>query len=286
MSEPVQCPACGYENDATRVFCHSCGVRLPRTEDQIKEKAEQNRQATEDAKKVLREGHKKANKRSIKDLLASAVHALITMGFYAAFAAAFILAFRAPENLPPPGEPNERLVQAGERQITNASKPGFKGTIATSQEQVNDYLASKDILQSRTIFMLIEAKVRRLFVVLENGDFTFGLEYSLMGAPVYLTTNFAITGSPGAFSLEILGGSIGRLPVHPVVFEKGIKWYQPAAEALHGQLEILSEAESVSVTPDYVKLTWNRPPAPESMEPPKGPEFSAPQLPASPSQLR
>lgn len=286
MSQPIQCPSCGYENDATRIFCHNCGVRLPRTEEQIKEKAEQNRQATEEAKKVLRKGHKRAKQRSFKDLLASAVHSLITVAIYAAFAAAVILAFRAPDHLPPPGAPNIQLIQAGEKQIANASRPGFQGTISTSQEQINDYLASKNIIQSRAGFGLLNAEIQRLFVVLEQGDFVLGLEYSLMGIPVFLTTTFGIIGPSGDFSLEVLHGSIGRLPVHPNLFERFLRWYAPIAEAMHGQLKILSEAESISITPGDIKIIWARAQKPAPKQPPQAPEFSAPKLPVTPRTLR
>jgi hypothetical protein len=286
MNEPVICPACGYENDATRVFCHSCGVRLPRTEEELEKKAEHNRQATEQAKKVLREGVKKSTKRSLKDLLAGMVHALITMGFYAALAAAIILALRLPANFPQPAQPDPKLVEAGERQIANAAKPGFKGNITTSQDLINDYLSSKQILDSRTVFMVLKAEVQRLFVILDEEFFTFGLEFSLAGKPLVITTNYEVTGSPGALSLKILGGSIGRLPLHPIIFERVFKWYEPAAEALYNQLQILSEAESIVISPGTAKATWDRPPAPGPTAPPQGPEFSRPELPVSPSQIR
>lgn len=262
MSEMFQCPGCGYENDETRVFCHNCGVRLPRTEKQIEEKAEQNRKATEEAKKVLREGVKKSVGFNLNELMATVVHALITVGFYAAFVAVIILALRVPAGLPAPSAPNDNLVKAGERQLLKASEPGYKGSIGTTQVQLNEYLAAKEILQSREDLKFLKAKVHRLFVTLEQSEFSFGMEYQLLGLGIVLQTTFRVAGQPGDFTLDVAGGAIGRLPLHPFLFEKVLRWYQPAADALHEQLRILSQAESISIAPEEVKVSWNRPSAP------------------------
>lgn len=253
----IVCPACNHENESSRVFCHNCGVRLPRTEEQIEQEAKTNQEASEKARQVRQGKYKFKNRPALdwRELVAGTFVSLVNLGLMGVFLAAVILMFRAPADLPRPTAPNAAMAQAGDEQLLQAARPDYTGTLSATAPQISAYLAAKLSLKTKDLGFGF-SEVERSFVVLGQQEFSFGLLYRVFGLPLVLQSSFRVTGQSGEFGLELAGGSIGRLPVHPLIFQKVIKWYEPVSQAMEPQLETLARAQSIEITPTQAEIRW------------------------------
>jgi hypothetical protein len=253
----ITCPACNHENESSRVFCHNCGVRLPRTEEQIEEVAKINQEAGEKAR-LVRQGkfkHKDRKPFDWRELTAGGLVGLFNMAVLGAFLAALILMFRAPAALPKPVTANAELAQAGDDQLRQASQPDYTGNLSATPAQISSYLGAKLTMKAKDLGFGF-SEVERSYVVLGDGDFTFGVLYRMFGLPLVLQNEFRLTGESREFGLATVGGSIGRLPVHPLIFSRFLSWYAPVANAMEPQLETLAGAQSISISPAQVEVRW------------------------------
>jgi hypothetical protein len=271
----IICPACQHENESSRVFCHNCGVRLPRTEEQVEEEAKTN-QAAADKARLVREGKfqfKDRNRINWRELVSGAFVGLVNLSIMAAVLAAVILMFRPPADLPPPVVAGAEMARAGDEQLLQAAQPGYTGNLSGTPAQISAYLGAKLSLKTKDLGFGF-SEVDRSFVTLGSGEFTFGLVYRMFGFPLVLRSEFRLTGQSGEFGLDVAGGSIGRLPVHPIIFSRVLKWYEPVAEAMEPQLEALARARSIEITPAQVTVRWEGS-SPEGSEP-QSPSLRAP----------
>jgi hypothetical protein len=254
----ITCPSCGHANEPTRVFCHNCGVRLPREDKVVEQVAETNRTATATAN-ALRRGELPKATRQIdwSDLFASAIASTVKLAILGAVLAAVLLALRTPENLPTLLPKNPDLVLRGDAQIEGFTEPGSTGSLNASPEQINTYLQTKIVLRSEIRLLGWSGENPYLFIRLGEGQFSLGNHFALLGHPIVLQTDFRLSTEPdGQQTLRVIGGSIGRLPLPAWIFSLGFRWSEPVREALQTQLTILASAKSASVTPEGARLSW------------------------------
>jgi hypothetical protein len=254
----ITCPSCGHANEPTRVFCHNCGVRLPREEKVIAQVSETNRAATATAN-ALRQGKLPKPSRTIdwSGLLGSAIASTVKLAILGAVLAAVLLALRPPKDLPTLLPPNPDLVVRGDAQLERFTEPGSTGILSANPEQINTYLQTKIALRSEIRLLGWSGENPYLFIRLGDGHFTLGNQFTLLGHPIVLQTDFRLSTEPdGQQTLRVVGGSIGSLPLPAWIFSSGLRWFEPVREALQSQLTVLASAKSASVTPEGARLSW------------------------------
>ncbi len=261
MAEPsnvIVCPSCGHQNEPSRVFCHNCGVRLPRDE-KLVEQIQQTNQAATATANALRRGNLKLAGPKIdwEAILASAIASLVKLAIVAALLAAILLALRPPADVPPPLPNDPDLVQRGDAQLDRFTTPGVEGTLSATPQQLNTYLQTKIVLSSEVRGLGWKGEDSYLFLRLGENRFTLGNHFLLFDHPVVLQADFALGKLPnGRPTLHLTGGSLGSLPLPAWIFVGGLRWFEPLREALMAQMEVLATAKEASITPEGARLTW------------------------------
>ena len=260
---PLQCPACGYTNEAGRVFCHNCGLRLPKSDEEAESQqaAEQEHGAS-----TRRQGltppsqpiKKKPGGVVWKDLLAGVIVSGLKLALLAAIGAAIFLAVREPLDLPVAATREPALSARIDRQLAEAEQQGFHGEISLTEKQINSYLVTKVQIKPQVHALLGEILVERVFLDLGNKSFWLGAEYRFFGKPVVLQSEFALTGSSEQWSLEAEDARIGRLVVPISLVKKYIPWFDTVAQSFRNTLETLASADLLEIAPTGVSAQWLR----------------------------
>lgn len=255
---PIQCPACGHENETSRVFCQNCGFRLPKTEATKETLAQENKAAADKAAKVRREDFRRAHSKPFdwKDFLAGTLASAIKLAILGAILAAIILSARMPADIPPKPKEHEELVKAGDQQLQNALSSNLPANIRANQDLINSYLVTKVTLQGNSQSGLVRVRVSHPFIVLEPGAFRLGILYEIAGIPMVVQTRFLPRASQTGYTLDVVNGSVGRLPLPAWIFEKFLRWYEPLKEVLQTPLSILAKADTVNIRPPEAIVTW------------------------------
>jgi len=258
VSEPsngVKCPSCGHLNEPSRVFCHNCGLRLPRLDNVIAEVAKANEEANKTAKELRRRGWRRPSLEKIdwKALSISVLASTIKLGVNGFILAAVVLMLRPASNLPDAVQTDTQLVYAVDRQLKAVLEQGGIRKISATPLQVNQYLAAKVHLVGRRLGPIGEIKVDSPLVSFGNGRLTLFVRYYVGRLPLTLQTTFATSGGG---ELSVVGGAVGRLYLPSWFFEKNLVWYKTVTEILEPQLEALRLAKTITITPELVTATW------------------------------
>ena len=197
------CPECQHENEAERIYCHSCGTRLDRSAVRV------HKEPVDDTRKRVRKMFDPHRDR-IRILL-------FTMGklVLGACGAAAIVQMVLPPDVPAPPKLDFLSSQIRfdlERMSTRHQPPH----IQYSQDEVNAFLNSA--LRSKKSSLnkpLLDFK--GVSVMFAENYFAITTERSFFGYPLYTTCSYAPVSGDGKINVVSRGGSIGRLPVHPKI---------------------------------------------------------------------
>ncbi len=230
----VSCPKCGYSNELGRIFCHKCGVKLDLEE--VRPPAARGVQA-------------RGPGWSAKRIVGLAVRLVVLVGVVVMVALVL--------QVPPSGEsnPGKRDVQGIEYkrlELERMIQQKKAGTIMLSDGEINSYIEQIITAPGARNLILVPTTVQ---VELGNGDVKvvvigevkFGeslkkqLAFSYIGLPM-------IEGN--RFIFRPTGGSIGRLPIHPIILRyTGLldRYYAQLFGSLSGDRELLNALASISV---------------------------------------
>ena len=126
------CPECRHENEAERIYCHSCGARLDRSVlKKGNEKAEQSDGTQEHLRRMFdpRRG------------LYLALFYKFLRVFLGAFALAVVIQMLLPPDLPPVEAKADLMAPMINMDMMTALETHNPPALTYSQEQVNSYLA-------------------------------------------------------------------------------------------------------------------------------------------------
>jgi hypothetical protein len=199
------CSECAHENEPERIYCHNCGARLDRS-----------------AVKIPKEHPDETRKRMHKffDPKRAKVRYLIlriSKLILGACATAIVLQVILPLDVPPPVKALVLPSQIS-LELENAITYHRPAQLQYTEEQVNAYLASS--LKSRQSSLnkpLLE--FGRAIIGFGEGSVTIIAERSLFGYSLYSSCSFAIDLNEGKIAASNKGGTIGRLPVHPMIMQ-------------------------------------------------------------------
>jgi len=237
----LTCKQCNYENEPERVYCHNCGAKLDRTllpkdPTKTKEAIEQSRKRV---RKLVtpRSGFFTNWHLSLLNVLASAVSV-----------AALIQMARPPTGVPPVPTKDDlmnapQLVEAIE-DLQMSTTPQAR---QLPEAMINLYLAGAVKAKGDTADDYF--KFDRTFVNLGKDVIKITAQESAFGYPLYAATDYKLSIAGGKLVATNVGGSLGRIPVHPMIMEYCGFAFDQLWAALQREKSLLDNMQSVTISP-------------------------------------
>lgn len=243
----IKCTDCGYENEAERVYCHNCGVKLDRS---LIPKEDDK----PTPKKVRKRVRKLTNPSS--GFFVGFWKTLFSTLIWAAVLAAIIQIVRPPADVPP--MPESDLVDAPPISLIleNAILKGGGKSILLDEANVNAYLLST--VRSKNTGALGEyVKFDRAFVKPKDGKLDITVQHSIINYPVYATTSYDLSIKEDGSGLEAknVGGRFGSLPIHPLIMPYLEYPVQKLWGAMKREKRLMDKLAKVEVTKSGIILT-------------------------------
>ncbi len=242
-TEPrLVCRECRHDNEAERIFCHECGARLDRSG------LAKAKQSAEDPQQTRKRLERLLSGRGLKARQTFFLVSKIVLG--ACALAAVIQMLLAPE-VPPSTQ--ELGIGSMSLELENAASDHRVRELRFTEEQVNASLAtglrSKQAALSNFAF-----RFERALVAFDEGRCRFIVERSAFGHKIYTTGTYAVSLKGGQIVLQNLGGSIGRLRVHPELMKHAGFLFGGVAAALERERKSLAKLGAVEFHPKLVVL--------------------------------
>jgi hypothetical protein len=269
------CPECQRQNEPERIYCHDCGARLDRSAlAKVAPKVEDPKATQKRLKQMLDPGRIKLRlmffKISKLILGAGAVAALIQM-------------------LLPPDVPEKSKnieLQQINLDLENAITTHSAAPLQYSETQVNNYMVN--VVKNKHAVLSKYLEFERALVNLDEGVIRITAERSFMGFSVFHSISYNVSVKDGTLTTKANGGSIGRLPIHPMIMQYGDILFVDLFAALEREKKSVSKLTPIQFHPKMVILNAKTPidvpsaPAAPS-EPQPAPAPSEAQPPATPT---
>jgi len=237
------CPECQRQNEPERIYCHDCGARLDRSAlAKVAPKGEDAKETHRRLRRMLDPGRLKMRlmffKISKLILGAAALAVLIQM-------------------LLPPREVPERVKSVELQQINleleNASTSHSAAPLQYTETQVNAYLVN--VLKSKQAALSKFLQFERAFVKFDEGVCRITAERSLLGFSVFHAISYNVTLQNGTLTASNNGGSIGRMPIHPMIMKFGDILFTDLWTALDREKKSVSKMGGIEFHPKTVIVT-------------------------------
>ena len=237
------CPECQRQNEPERIYCHDCGARLDRSA--LAKVAPKG----EDPKETHRRLHKLFDPGRIRMRLMFFKISKLILG---AGAAAVLI-----QMLLAPGEAPERAKNVELQQINldleNAITSHSAAPLQYTETQVNDYLVS--VAKNKRAALSKYLEFERAFVQFDEAVCRITVERSLLGFSVYHAISYNITLQNGTLTASKNAGSIGRMPIHPMIMKYGDILFNDFWAALDREKKTVSKMGAIEFHPKTVILS-------------------------------
>ena len=203
------CPECQRQNEPERIYCHDCGARLDRSAlAKVAPKLEDPKQTQRRLKQLLDPGRVKLRLMFFK---------ISKLVLGACALAVLIQMLRPPIDLP------ERVKNLELQQINldleNATMNHSAAPLRYTDAQVNAYLANVTKTKQAALSKFLQFE--RAVVKFDEGVCQITAERSLLGFSVFHAISYNVRLQDGTLTASNNGGSIGRLPIHPMIMKYG-----------------------------------------------------------------
>ena len=244
MTAKLVCPECAHENEAERIYCHSCGARLDRS-------------AVRTTK--TREETVKETQRRVRNLF-DPTRAKVRLWFFrvaklvlGACAAAAAIEMIMPPDVPPPVK-QAVLISQLNLEVENAITYHRPPRLQYTEEQVNAYLTyTLKNKQSALNKPLLDFK--RALVAFDEGQVKITVERSLYGMSIYSSTIYGVNVAAGQTGVVSKGGSIGRVSIHPKLMQYIEAIFGDVWSALDREHKLIAKMQAIEFHPKLVVLT-------------------------------
>ena len=237
------CPECRRENESERIYCHDCGARLDRTA--LAKEAPQG----EDAKETRRRLMSMLDPQRAKMRLMFFKVSKLILG---ALGMAAIIQMILPPDIPPRAKTGEFPPQIN-LDLENAAMGHGVAPMQYTEAQVNAYLGSA--LKSKQAALSKLLQFERAIVSFDENVCRITAERSLFGFSVFTTTSAKVTLQNGTLTASNNGGSIGRLPIHPLLMKFGDLLFGDLWTALDRERKSVAKMNAIEFHPQAVVLT-------------------------------
>jgi len=242
------CPECRLENESERIYCHECGARLDRSA-LIKQKGKE-----EDPKATQRRLHSMFDPRRAK--LRKDFFNISKVILGAVLIATLVQMLRAPD-LPESKGASGILPAQINLDLENAAMDPRIGALRYSEDQVNAYLVYT--LKGKQAALSKYVQFDRAVIAFGEASCRATVQRSLYGLPVFTTASFAPQIQNGAVVVKSHGGSIGRMPIHPMLMQYGDFLFTDVRTAVERERKSLSKLGAVELHPQSIVVTARQP---------------------------
>lgn len=237
------CPECQRQNEPERIYCHDCGARLDRSAlAKVAPKLEDPKQTQRRLKQLLDPGRLRMRlmffKVSKLILGACAVAALIEM-------------LRPPIDLPERTKDIE--LQQINLDLENAIASHSTAPLQYTDTQVSNYLVS--VAKNKHAVLSKVLEFERALVNFQEGACGITAERSLLGFSVFHAISYNVSLRNGTLTTSCNGGSIGRMPIHPMIMQYGDILFADLWKALDSEKKSVSKMDTIEFHPNMVVLT-------------------------------
>lgn len=240
----LMCPECGHENEAERIYCHDCGVRLDRSAVVSKKSAQ------EGLKETQRRVRRIFDPTRVKIRVWFFRTAKLVLG---ACATAAVIQMVSPPDVPPPTKPLLLPSQLS-FDLENAVNYHRPAQLQYSEDQINAYLSyALKIKQSSLDKPMLDFK--RVVVGFGEGDVKITAERAFFGFSLYSGSSYKVSLQGGKVAATNNGGSIGRIPIHPVLMRFMDVIFADVWSALDRERRLVARMQSMELHPKSVVLT-------------------------------
>jgi len=242
----LRCATCGYDNDPTRVYCHSCGGRL-----------ERGGQAAPPPTGFTHPTDVMKMKKPRQSLpWGKYAGALVRLLLLVGFIAAVVLVLLPPRDVPPPVAADQVLAERLSSLVANSSVADGTRAFTVPASDVATWLASSVVLKEQE--GLVRMKPERVYAVPGDGEMRVGVETSLpVGLRLYFEGLYAPTPEAGGYGLTARRLSVGRLPLPWLAGLLVERQFESLGGALSVPLGQLARASHIGITPETVTLRWS-----------------------------
>jgi hypothetical protein len=236
----LTCKQCGHVNEGERVYCHNCGAKLDRS---------LLPQQPTDPKETPQQARKRVQRLTTpaRGFFVGWQKSLFNALLWAILVAMVILIARSPDDVPPVLKKDELadappLASILEEQMQVRSPQSLSMDEAT----INKYLAATVKAQSSD-GTSDYFKFDRVFVNLSEGVCRITIQHSLFGHPIYLGSDYQLAIANNQLQATPVGGSLGRLPVHPQLMQYSDILFEKLWEALKREHRLMDSMQTVEV---------------------------------------
>jgi len=237
------CPECRRENEPERIYCHDCGARLDRSAlAKIAPKGEDSKDTQRRLKLML------DPQRAKMRLLFFKISKLIL----SAFALAALIQMVLPPDVPPRPKSGEFPPQIN-LELEDAAANRAAVPLRYTDTQVNAYLFN--ILKSKRAALSKVLQFERAMVAFDEGICRVTAERSLFGFSLFSSSSSRVSLANGTLVASNIGGSIGRLPIHPSLMKYGEVMFADLSAALDREKKSIAKMGAVEFHPESVIVT-------------------------------
>lgn len=243
----LRCASCEYDNDPTRVYCHSCGTRL-----------ERGAQAPPPPTGYMHPTDV-AKMKKPRDPVAWGRYfgGMVRFLILAGLVGVVVLALLPPRDLPGAVAPDAALAERLTSLVAVSAQAEGTRAFSVPAADINTWLVSSVALQPQGESM-IRLDPQRVYAVPGEGEVRVGLETKLPpGLPVYFEGRYAPVPAGEGTVLVARSFSVGRLPLPSVTGMLVQRQFDSLFAALAAPLDELASASHIGLTPESVTLRWS-----------------------------
>lgn len=247
MAIKLVCKQCGYENEGERIYCHSCGAKLDRTVLPTEKKGEEPLEETRRRVKRMTNPQRGFFAGWYKTLLATAV--------WAALAAGIFEASQPPDGVPPmPKKGDFADAPPIALKLEEISQQPAAQRLIMSAEIINNYLRNTVKSGPDQGMLGDTVKFERAFVNLREGACRITSQQTAFDYPLYASADYQLAIQNKKLVATSVGGSIGRLPLHPLLMQYSDLLFQKLWDALSREHKLLDGMGSIVVHKDQIVI--------------------------------
>ncbi len=237
------CPECQRQNEPERIYCHDCGARLDRSAlAKVAPKLEDPKATQRRLKQLFDPGRIKLRlmffKISKLVLGACALAVLIEM-------------LRPPIGLPE--RPKSLELQQISLDLENATTSRGAAPLQYSTDQVNAYLAN--VTKTKRVALSKFLQFERALVNFDEGVCGMTAERSLLGFSIFHSISYNVALQNGTLTAANNGGSVGRMPIHPMIMKYGDILFTDLWAVLDREKKLVAKMGTLEFHPKMVVLT-------------------------------
>jgi hypothetical protein len=237
------CPECRRENEPERIYCHECGARLDRSAlAKVAPKGDDAKETQRRLRSMLDPGRLKMRLMFFK----------ISKLILGAFALAALIVMLVPPDDVPARVKSDEFPPQINLDLENATSRGA-APLRYTETQVNAYLVNA--LKSKQAALSKLLTFERALVKFDEGVCRVTAERSLFGYSFFTSTSSKVALENGKLVASNIGGSIGRMPIHPMVMQYGDIIFSDLWMALDREKRGVAKMGAIEFQPQTVILT-------------------------------